>query len=77
MNDKTDILEKEKIEKKPWLITTRIAKLIDVKSIVTLCMTACMAGLLFGAFQPTQDALALFCTSYGAIVTYFFTRKEG
>lgn len=55
----------------------KFAKLIDVKSIVTLCMTGCMAGLLFGPFQPSQEALALFCTSYGAVVTYFFNRKEG
>lgn len=55
----------------------KFAKLIDVKSIVTLCMTGCMAGLLFGPFNPSKEALALFCTSYGAVVTYFFNRKEG
>lgn len=59
------------------MVLDKLAKLIDVKSIVTLCMTACMAGLLFGVYNPTQEALALFCTSYGSIVTYFFTRKEG
>lgn len=56
----------------------KLAKLIDVKSIVTLGLTACMAALLFGPFDPPQEALALFCTSYGAVITYFFTRpKEG
>ena len=55
----------------------KLAKLIDVKSIVTLGLSVCMAMLLFGGFQPPQEALALFCTSYGAIITYFFTRKEG
>ena len=55
----------------------KLAKLIDVKSIVTLGLSVCMALLLFGVFQPPQEALALFCTSYGAIITYFFTRKEG
>ena len=55
----------------------KLAKLIDVKSIVTLGLSVCMALLLFGGFQPRQEALALFCTSYGAIITYFFTRKEG
>lgn len=55
----------------------KLTKLIDVKSIVTLGLTACMAALLFGGFQPPQEALALFCTSYGAIIAYFFTRKEG
>ena len=55
----------------------KLAKLIDVKSIVTLGLSVCMALLLFGGLQPPQEALALFCTSYGAIITYFFTRKEG
>mgnify|MGYP007126856320 CR=1 FL=1 len=54
----------------------KFAKLIDVKSIVTLGLTACMAALLFGPFDPPQEALALFCTSYGAIITYFFTKKS-
>ena len=37
----------------------------------------CMALLLFGPYDPPAGALGLFCTSYGAIITYFFTRKEG
>lgn len=57
-------------------IIERICKLFEVKSIVTLGLTVCMALLLFGPYNPPQEALALFCTSYGAIVTYFFTRKE-
>ncbi|MFV0399414.1 MAG: hypothetical protein ACK5LX_02190 [Oscillospiraceae bacterium] len=55
----------------------KLEKLIDVKSLVTLALTGGMLTLLFGPFQPQQEALALFCTSYGAVVTYFFTRKEG
>lgn len=54
----------------------KFAKLIDVKSLVTLGLTACMAALLFGPFEPPAEALGLFCTSYGAIVTYFFTKKS-
>lgn len=55
----------------------RFDKLLSVKSLVTLAMTGCMAGLLFGGVEPAKEVLALFCTSYGAIITYFFTRKEG
>lgn len=55
----------------------RWEKLLSVKSIVTLVMTGCMAALLLGGVTPGQDVLALFCTSYGAIITYFFTRKDG
>lgn len=53
----------------------KFAKLIDVKSIVTLTMTLCMALLLTGVFNPPKEIFALFSTSYGAVITYFFTRK--
>lgn len=53
----------------------KIAKLIDVKSIVTLTMTGIMAALLLGKFDPPNEMLALFSTAYGSIITYFFTRK--
>lgn len=54
----------------------KLTKLVEVKSLVTLGLTACMAALLFGPFEPPAEALGLFCTSYGAVVTYFFTRKD-
>jgi hypothetical protein len=54
----------------------KFAKLIDVKSIVTLTMTGIMAALLLGRFEPPKETLALFSTSYGAIITYFFTKKD-
>ncbi len=58
-------------------IVERMLRLFEVKSLVTLGLTAGMLALLFGPYTPPQEALALFCTSYGAIITYFFTRKEG
>lgn len=54
----------------------RLAKLLEVKSLVTLTMTAVMAALLLGKFEPSREMLALFSTAYGAIITYFFTRKN-
>lgn len=54
----------------------KLAKLIEVKSLVTLTMTAVMAALLLGNFEPSKEMLALFSTAYGAIITYFFTRKN-
>jgi hypothetical protein len=54
----------------------KFAKLVDVKSIVTLVMTAIMAALLLGDFNTSKEMTALFATSYGAVVTYFFTRKN-
>lgn len=54
----------------------KLTKLIDVKSIVTLVMTIALVGLLFFDRQPNDTVLALYCTSYGSIVTYFFTKKN-
>ena len=53
----------------------QILQLIDVKSLVTLAMTGAMIALLFSPVDVNQDAVALFCTAYGAIITYFFTKK--
>lgn len=55
----------------------RLDKLLSVKSLVTLVLTVCMVGLLFSGVEPSKEVLALYCTSYGAIMTYFFTRKDG
>ena len=54
----------------------KFAKLIDVKSIVTLIMTVALVVLLFAGIDPPKELLALYCTSYGAVITYFFTRKD-
>ena len=54
----------------------RFAKLIEVKSLVTLTMTAVMAVLLLGKFEPSREMFALFSTAYGSVITYFFTRKN-
>lgn len=55
----------------------KFAKLIDVKSIVTLTMTVALVVLLFTGREPAKELLALYCTSYGAVITYFFTHKDG
>jgi hypothetical protein len=49
--------------------------IVDVKSIVTLAMTGAMIALLFTAGAVNQEAQSLFCTAYGAIITYFFTKQ--
>ena len=53
----------------------KLLKLLEVKSLVTLTMTICMALLLTGVFNPPDAIFALYSTSYGAVITYFFTRK--
>ncbi len=54
----------------------QLEKLIDLKSIVTLLMTIALVVLLFYPQEPNKEVLALYCTSYGAITTYFFTKKS-
>ena len=53
----------------------QILQLIDVKSLVTLAMTGAMIALLFAPVDPYPEAQSLFCTAYGAIITYFFTKR--
>ena len=54
----------------------KISKLFEVKSIVTILMTVCMILLLTGIFNPPDYIFALFSTTYGSVITYFFTRKN-
>lgn len=54
----------------------KLIKLIDVKSIVTLVMTISLVVLMFINIEINKELLMLFSTSYGAVITYFFTRKE-
>ena len=49
----------------------------DVKSFVTVVMTLGLIALLFiPNLNPPKEIIALYCTSYGSIMTYFFTRKD-
>jgi hypothetical protein len=57
-------------------VKQKFAKLIDVKSIVTLLMTIAMILMLTGLFTPSSEAFGLFATTYGAVITYFFTKKK-
>ena len=54
----------------------RFAKIIDVKSFVTLTMTLGMVLMLTGVFNPPTEVFALFSTAYGSVITYFFTKKD-
>jgi hypothetical protein len=57
-------------------ISEKFAKLIEVKSLVTLSMTGAMIYLLISGVEISKELLMLFSTSYGAIMSYFFNRKE-
>lgn len=58
-------------------LTKRLTSLLSVKSIVTLAMTGAMIALLFTDIVADPELRSVFCTAYGSIITYFFTRKEG
>ena len=53
----------------------QFAKLIDLKSIITLFLTIGLILLMTGVFNPPESILALYSSTYGAVITYFFTRK--
>ena len=57
-------------------LTVRLGKLLAVRSIVTLMMTVGMLLLLSGVFNPPDTIMTLYSTSYGAIITYFFTKQK-
>ena len=49
----------------------------DVKSFVTIIMTiGLIVLLLVPEINPPKEILALYCTSYGSVITYFFTRND-
>jgi len=49
----------------------------DVKSFVTIIMTVGLIVLLLAPnINPPKEILALYCTSFGSVITYFFTRKS-
>lgn len=62
--------------KPKYILIRRLANLLSIKSVVTVIMTVVLAVMLLGNYQPPQELLTLYCTSYGAVLTYYFTRKD-
>lgn len=54
------------------MLKERLAKLIDVKSIVTIGLTVVFIVLAIRGVIPTE-----FMTVYTMVLTYYFTRKKG
>ena len=57
-------------------IGEKIARLINVKSILTIVMTLFLGILLFYDKEINESILSLFCASYGAIIGYFFSNEK-
>jgi len=54
----------------------KIAKLIDVKSIVTLSVIATLVYIVVSGRTIDENIFLLFSNVATMIVTYFFTKKE-
>lgn len=57
-------------------IKERIAKLIDLKSIVTLLMNIALVIMLFYRQEIDKDILMIFSTAYGSVMTFYFSRNK-
>ena len=57
-------------------LINNIANLFKIKSLVTIGMTYGMIMLLSGQWCPSDTIIALYSSAYGAIMTYFFTKKD-
>ena len=53
----------------------KIAKLIDVKSIVTLALVATLVYVVISGKALDNEVFLLFSNVVTMIITYFFTRK--
>lgn len=54
----------------------RLAKLIDVKSLVTLGLIGTLIALMFVPTQVDDGLKNLFVAVTSSVVTYYFTKKE-
>ncbi len=54
----------------------KLAKLIDLKSIITLLLNVAMIVMLFWYKEIDREILMIFSTAYGSVMAYYFSRKE-
>jgi hypothetical protein len=55
----------------------KFAKLIDVKSIVTLALVGTLVYVVIGEVKINNEVFLLFSNATTMIITYFFTKKKG
>ena len=48
----------------------------DLKSFLTIVMTIAMVSILLFNIEVNQAVFALFSTTYGSMITFFFTKKK-
>lgn len=54
----------------------RIAKLIDLKSIITLLMNVALVVMLFYRGEIDKEILMIFSASYGSVMAFYFSKKN-
>lgn len=59
------------------MLKERLAKLLGVRSLVTILLTLGLLGMIFiPGIQPESEILALYCTTYGAVISFFFSEVK-
>ena len=54
----------------------KLAQLLCVRNLITIIMTVILCLLLTGDYNPNKEIMTLYCTAYGAIIAYFFTKGD-
>jgi len=54
----------------------KLAKLIDVKSIITILLVATLVYIIVSGKDINSDTFLLFSNCTTMIITYFFTKKK-
>ena len=57
-------------------IKEQIAKLIDVKSIITILLVICLVIVIMSGMQIQDNAFVLYSNVTTMVITYFFTKKS-
>jgi hypothetical protein len=63
-------------EKKEKTFKGQLAKLIDVKSIVTIALVFTLVFVVVSGRPVEEKILLLFSNCVTSIITYFFTKKD-
>lgn len=58
------------------MIREKIAKLIDLRSIITLIMNVALVIMLFYRKEIDREVLMIFSTAYGSVMTFYFTKDK-
>lgn len=57
-------------------VLDKLAKLVDVKSIVTILLVCTLVTVILGNMTIEDNVFQLFNTVLTAVVTYFFTKPK-